>query len=171
MFCKEGAGRPAAEPGSGRDTGEKKQSGGKPAGLTGELMTLYDHFRLIHYRKMFRQIRERDGSLSATEAFTADVISLLKNPTITRLAEALGISQPNATYKVNNLAAKGYVRKSGSPEDRRECRLQMGERFYNYYDSGEDVIGRAVEKLEGRFLPGELETFQRVLCALNEELK
>ena len=73
--------------------------------LTGAITDLYKRFRLMNYRILFGRIRERDGSLSATEAYTVDVIFLLGDPTITKLAETLGISQPNATYKVNNLAA------------------------------------------------------------------
>ena len=87
--------------------------------LTGAITDLYKRFRLMNYRILFGRIRERDGSLSATEAYTVDVIFLLGDPTITKLAETLGISQPNATYKVNNLAAKGYVmRLPSSPAGR-----------------------------------------------------
>ena len=31
-------------------------------------------------------------------------------PTISDFAQTLGISQPNATYKANNLAQKGYIK-------------------------------------------------------------
>ena len=65
--------------------------------LTEEVIRLYKRFRLLNYREMFGRIREKDGSLSATEAFAADVIYLLEKPTITQLAETLGISQPSAT--------------------------------------------------------------------------
>ena len=73
------------------------------------LIGLYDKFRLVHYRSVFSRIREKAGSLSATEAYAADVIHLLKNPTIKQFSEYLGISQPNATYKVvsNSYTAQG----------------------------------------------------------------
>lgn len=61
----------------------------------------YARFRLITYRSMFRLLRERDSSLSAAEAFAVDVIYLLQEPTIKEFADCLGISQPNATYKVD----------------------------------------------------------------------
>ena len=41
----------------------------------------YERFRLMSYRGLFRLLRERDGSLSATEAFAVDVIYLLRGPT------------------------------------------------------------------------------------------
>ena len=47
--------------------------------------------------KLFAAVREKPGSLSATEAFSADIIHLLGSPTISQFAETIGISQPNAT--------------------------------------------------------------------------
>ena len=98
--------------------------------LSQEILDLYKKSRLMTYRAMFGRIREKTGSLSATEAYAVDVIYLLGSPTITQLAETLGISQPNATYKVNNLVAKGYACKTISEDDKRECRVTVGERFY-----------------------------------------
>ncbi len=135
--------------------------------LTDEIIRLYKRFRLVNYRELFGRIREREGSLSATEAFAADVIYLLEKPTITQLAETLGISQPNATYKVGNLVGKGYVTKGVSEGDRRECRLFVSEKFHAYYDAGERVIAAAVEKLRAQFSAQEIDAFLRVLRALN----
>ena len=64
--------------------------------LSQEILDLYKKSRLMTYRAMFGRIREKTGSLSATEAYAVDVIYLLGSPTITQLAETLGISQPNA---------------------------------------------------------------------------
>ena len=73
------------------------------------ILRLQNWLRLEATKKMFHTLREKTGSLSATEAFSADVIHLLGRPTLGQFAATLGISQPNATYKVNNLAAKGYL--------------------------------------------------------------
>ena len=91
------------------------------------ILRLQNWLRLESYKKMFHTLREKTGSLSATEAFSADVIHLLGRPTLGQFAATLGISQPNATYKVNNLAAKGYLAKiprrrpaRGTPPDCRK---------------------------------------------------
>ena len=81
---------------------------------------LFRKYRLFCYQKLFAAVREKPGSLSATEAFSADIIHLLGSPTISQFAETIGISQPNATYKVNQLAAKGYLHKTVQAHDRRE---------------------------------------------------
>ena len=139
--------------------------------LSKEIQDLYKKFRLMNYRGLFGRIRERDGSLSATEAYAADVIYLLEEPTITRLAETLGISQPNATYKVNNLVAKGYVTKTVSEGDKRECRLGLSEKFYSYYNASTQFTDRAVESLQEQFSPEELRLFGKMLGALAQAVE
>ena len=90
---------------------------------------LFCKYRLFCYRKLFSAVREKSGSLSATEAFSADIIHLLGSPTISQFADTIGISQPNATYKVNQLAAKGYLHKTVQAHDRREIVLTTSEKF------------------------------------------
>ena len=99
-----------------------------------------------------------------------DVIHLLGTPTVTQLAETLGISQPNATYKVNNLVAKGYVIKGTSEDDRRECRLQLGPKFYQYFNESGRFIEDAAEALQREFSKEDLETFTRILQALTRAM-
>ena len=139
--------------------------------LYDEIKKLYEHFRLEHYRELFGRIREKDGSLSATEAYSADVIYLLGDPTVSTFADVLGISQPNATYKINNLAAKGYVSRSISDEDRRECRVSVGDRFFSYYNTDYPFLAQGVEKLKDEYSPEELAKFEQMLEALNRSLK
>ena len=139
--------------------------------LTTQIVELYKRFRLMTYRKLFGRIREKDGSLSATEAYTVDVIYLLGSPTVTQLAEVLGISQPNATYKVNNLVAKGYVVKTVSEEDKRETRLQVCDRFYKYYGDMDHFSDKAVAALENEYSPEALELFAQMLRSLAKHVE
>lgn len=133
-----------------------------------ELITrCYARFRLITYQGMFRLLRERDSSLSAAEAFAIDVIYLLQEPTIKEFADCLGISQPNATYKVNHLIQKGYVQKTPSQEDRREAHLHVTEKYMRYWEESNQTLNRALETLQKRFSPEEVETFTRVLQELS----
>ena len=131
------------------------------------LQRLYRQLRLTSYRQIFGAIRERSGSLSATEAFSADVIQLLGAPTLSQFAQYLGISQPNATYK--NLVAKGYVEKVPSPGDRREIRLQPAGKLKKYLASGEGSFDHAVEALKKTYTEEELALTARVLNALLDE--
>lgn len=136
-----------------------------------QIKNLYEQFRLEHYRELFGRIREKDGSLSATEAYAADVIYLLGNPTVSTFAEVLGVSQPNATYKINNLEAKGYVTRSASDSDRRECRVSVGDRFYSYYNTDYPFIANGVDKLTEKYSPEELALFEAMLKDLNSSME
>lgn len=139
--------------------------------LYDQIKTLYEHFRLEHYRELFGRIREKDGSLSATEAYAADVIYLLGSPTVSTFAEVLGVSQPNATYKINNLAAKGYVTRTTSDADRRECRVSVCNRFYSYYDTDYPFIHQVIDKLSEQYSEDEIALFEKMLADLNKSLE
>ena len=88
---------------------------------------VYDKFKLQFYRSVFELVRERDGSLSAMEAFSLEVINMLHEPTVGQFADFLNISQSNATYKVNNLIKKGYLERQNSQSDRREYHLILSK--------------------------------------------
>lgn len=134
--------------------------------LNDSLSKLYKNFRLTHYKSLFGNIREKSGSLSATEAFAADVIYLLGNPTIKQFADCLGISQPNASYKINNLVAKGYVIRTQSDDDRRESRLQLSDKFYNYIEPGNALIDSTAEKLAKHYSAKDIALFEEILNVL-----
>ena len=95
-------------------------------------LDIYHKMRLLFYHDIFGVIREREGSLSAMEAFSVEVIDILGEPTIGQFADFLNISQSNATYKVNSLIKKGYLEKQNSTIDRREYHLILSQKYYNY---------------------------------------
>ena len=134
------------------------------------ILKCYDRLRLLSYRGLFRVLRERDTSLSAAEAYSVDVIYLLHGPTVKQFADCLGISQPNATYKVNQLIQKGYVQKIPSLEDRRETHLQVTDRYLRYSERGSHALAQAMEVLQTRFSDQEMEIFSRVIRALSDEI-
>ena len=139
--------------------------------LLESIQTLYQRLRLDSYRRMLGAIREKDGSLSATEAFSADVIHLLGTPTLQQFANAIGISQPNATYKVNSLVAKGYVCKQTAESDRREVRLTTGEKFRRYLQERSRSLERAAAHLRRRYTDEELALTADVVNALLTEME
>ncbi len=131
---------------------------------------VYDKFKLQFYRKVFELVRERDGSLSAMEAFSLEVIKMLGQPTVGQFAEFLNISQSNATYKVNSLIKKGYLERENSQTDRREYHLVLSEKFHSYIgllSSYENVV---MERIKERFSPEDTEKFDRMLSIISNEL-
>lgn len=131
-----------------------------------KMLELYNRSRLAQYRRLFGRIKERPGSLSATEGYALDVIYLLGEPTMKQFADFLGISQPNATYKINALIAKGYVDRVHSHTDGREYRLVVQDKFYQYYSDSSSFLHKAAAKLESELSPEELAVLAKAINAL-----
>ena len=55
---------------------------------------VFDKFKFQFFCRIFDLVREREGSLSAMEAFSLEIIDMLRAPTIGQFADFLNISQP-----------------------------------------------------------------------------
>ena len=139
-------------------------------GIAGAVSELYRNLRLSHYRNLFGQLREKAGSLSATEAFSAEVIYLLDRPTIGEFADFIGISQPNASYKVTSLVTKGYLERVCSDDDHREAHLHVTKKFLDYYGRQLPDMKSAVASALTSFTEQEIELLNRLFHKLNRHL-
>ena len=142
----------------------------KTSGLFEAVSDLYRNLRLSHYRNLFGQLREKAGSLSATEAFSAEVIYLLNRPTIGEFADFLGISQPNASYKVTSLVTKGYLERELSDDDRREAHLRVTKKFLDYYGRQLPDMKSAVNSALASFSEAEVALLRNLFGKLNQHL-
>ena len=131
---------------------------------------VYDKFKLQFYRRVFELVRERDGSLSAMEAFSLEVIHMLGEPTVGQFADFLSISQSNATYKVNSLIKKGYLERQNSQTDRREYHLILSEKFYHYIHLLSDYEDRVMARIKERFSTADVEKLDEMLGVISAEL-
>ena len=131
---------------------------------------VYSKFKLHFYRRVFDLVRERDGSLSAMEAFALEVIGMLGKPTVGQFAEFLNISQSNATYKVNSLIKKGYIERLNSTTDRREYHLVLSEKYYNYINLMNNYQMEVLSRIEERFSGEDVEKFDEMLRVIADEL-
>ena len=133
-------------------------------------LAIYNKMRLLFFHDIFGVIREREGSLSAMEAFSVEVIDILGEPTIGQFADFLNISQSNATYKVNSLIKKGYIEKQNSTVDRREYHLILSQKYYNY----RALMGAYIDKMIGRMGEGfseqELKQFNGFLETISTKM-
>ena len=131
---------------------------------------VYEKFELQFFRKVFEKVRERDGSLSAMEAFSLEVIYLLGEPTVGQFADFLNISQSNATYKVNSLIKKGYIERQNSQTDRREYHLILSDKFKNYIGLFNSYEHTVMQRIEERFAPEEVAIFDKILRVMSDKL-
>ena len=131
--------------------------------LEESFLRVYDKLKFEFCRHVFSLVREREGSLSAMEAFSLEVIHQLGRPTIGQFADFLSISQSNATYKVASLIRKGYLTKENSGADRREYYLVLTPKYYGYVGRMDEAIASAVGRAEQRYTQLDLEKFAALL--------
>ena len=131
---------------------------------------VYNKFKLQFYRRVFELVRERDGSLSAMEAFSLEVIYMLDEPTVSQFADFLNISQSNATYKVNNLIKKGYLVRQNSMVDRREYHLILSDKYYTYMNLYANYELTVMRRVLERFPEEDVACFDRILQVMSSEL-
>ena len=135
-----------------------------------KMLQTFQKLRLEFYRKIFTRVRERDGSLSAMEVFSLEIIYALGRPTIGQFARFIGISQSNATYKVNSLMKKGYIIRQPSQEDGREYNLELSEKFYGYSDMLEENVRTITRNVLEQLTPEEIAVIDKAADILNKEL-
>ena len=129
---------------------------------------VYFRFKNHFYQEIFRELPDREASLTATESFAVEIIHTLGEPTIGEFANFIHISLPNATYRINSLVKKGYVRKIHSESDRREIRLRLTDHFYQYYNISSNYIRRILSKMKDKMSETEcLQFIQSLNVMLN----
>lgn len=138
--------------------------------LEQSFIEVYEKFKVQFYRKIFEKVKERDGSLSAMEGFSLEIIRALKEPTVGQFADFLNISQSNATYKVNSLIKKGYLVRQNSTTDRREYHLVLSDKYYSYAELLTSYEQTVVNRMRERFSEEDVEKFNELLTIISDEL-
>ncbi|MGL4546483.1 MarR family winged helix-turn-helix transcriptional regulator [Eubacterium aggregans] len=131
---------------------------------------LYTKFKLHFYKEVMSRFQERDASLTTVETFCMETIMALGRPTVNEFATFLEISSSNATYKVNQLVGKGYLKKVRSEQDKREYHLQVTQKYIDYYNITNRYVSEVMALVRDRFSPEELKQFEGVLWIIDEEL-
>lgn len=139
--------------------------------LENHFLHISDRLRLMFYKRVFSVIREREGSLTAMEVFSLEVIYLLGQPTISEFADFIGISRSAASYKVAMLIQKGYVLKEASENDKREFRLIITEKYLRYIKLYEEGVRQYVLEGEKKYTEEQLKSFEQTLESVEEEYK
>ncbi len=127
--------------------------------LTYNFQQVYDNFKMKFYQSLCKNSKE----LNMQEAFSLDVIYMLGNPTILEFANYMEISQPNATYKINQMIQKGFLTKQLCDDDKRSYRLKVTEKFLKVYRGNDRFIKKTLKDIESMFKPEEVLILQRML--------
>lgn len=131
---------------------------------------VYTKFKLHLYRAVIGRFQRREASLTTVETFCMETILALDHPTVQEFSKFMQISGPNAAYKVGSLIQKGYVRKVRSPEDRREYRLEVTQKYLDYYNLSYRYLAQVMERIRSRFSDTEVEKLGQMLDIVSDEL-
>lgn len=131
---------------------------------------VYTKFKLHFYRAVFGRFQAREATLTTVETFCMETIAALGEPTVNEFSSFVGISPPNAAYKINSLIRKGYVQKIQSAHDKREYHLQVTQKYKDYYNISNDYVHAVTERIRQRFSPEECAKLEEMLTIINQEL-
>lgn len=134
------------------------------------LIDLIDKFKLLVTQKAAKGVQQEKGLLTATDAFALESLDALKQPTIGRFANFIGISQPNASYKVQSLIKKGFVKRVPSEHDKRECKIELTDKYKELNREFDDELLKAARKALNDFSNEELQLLNKMLEKLNTQL-
>ncbi len=138
--------------------------------LEENLSEVYTKFKIHFYQEMFKKLHSRETSLSIVELFCVEIIHFLNNPTIKEFAEFIGISSPNAAYKVGCLIDKGYITKVQSKKDRREFHLHVTEKYLDYLNLSQGYVSTVAKRSEEFFSAEQVDTLNEILEGMSHEL-
>ena len=131
---------------------------------------VYTKFKLHFYRSIFGRFQKREASLTTVETFCMEIIMALGKPTVNEFSRFVGISAPNAAYKINNLIQKGYVRKEQSETDKREYHLVVTQKYIDYYNISYGYLSTVMDRIKARFPAEDVAKIEEMLDIISDEL-
>ena len=134
--------------------------------LSDEFQSVYNIFKMNFYASMCANSKE----LTMQEAFSLDIIYMLGHPTILEYAKYMGISQPNATYKINQLIEKEYLTKEVCQDDKRSYRLNVTQKFLVFYRDNDKYIQKILGDIENMFNQQEVDLLIKMLKTIKEDM-
>ena len=132
--------------------------------------SVYTKFKLHFYRAVFSKFQAREASLTTVETFCMEIIMALGKPTVNEFSSFVGISAPNAAYKINNLIQKGYVRKEQSETDKREYHLVVTQKYIDYYNISYGYLSTVMDRIKARFPAEDVAKIEEMLDIISDEL-
>ena len=131
---------------------------------------VYTKFKLHFYQRIFQRFAAREATLTTVESFCMDGIMAMGEPTIAEFSRMMGISTPNAAYKIGSLIKKGYVEKIQSTTDRREYYLRPTQKYIDYYNISYPYLQTVIQRVRQRFPAEDCQKLEQMLQVISTEL-
>ncbi len=111
----------------------------------------------------YRSIRDSEigSNLPYSDVLQLFIINHKQNITVSELADRLNLSRPATTQKVNELANKGLVVKTGSTEDKRVTYLSLAESLIQ--SSSDAKSSSLIDAVDEKFSDDKKAVFTEIL--------
>lgn len=135
--------------------------------ISDDLKQIYKKSKLYNYHRIFRKMNNKEqDSLTALEVLSLDLLQGMKRPTQTEFAKYIRVSKPNATYRINSLEEKGYIKKVQSQKDGRIYYLEVTPKTKELLGTGERYIDIISRRLKKNFNQDELAIFEKMMKSI-----
>lgn len=131
-------------------------------------MKFLDTINHFYYQMSLRELRTvKDGGrykeLTHNSMLYLDVIAQTKDCTVSKIADALGITKSAVTMKVSELVKRGILLKTQSETDKRVFYLCLHPEVQDVYDRYDNIFAAIGRKMEQKYTPEEISLFCRML--------
>lgn len=133
-----------------------------------EFYNSYSKLKISFYKNLF--VKENEYDLKYNDIILLEIINLLNSPTITELVNFMETSQPNVTYRVSVLEEKEFIKKEQSRSDKREYKIVLTQKFYDYQNQKDEYINNIFEYIKDKIEYDDYKTFLDILNIFSNEL-
>ncbi len=132
---------------------------------------IYSHVLIRYYQNLFARNNKEITDLNAMEISMLEIIYHLQQPTYSELSSFMNISQPNLTYRINNLIKKGYVESIAGEKDRRKHYLSVTGKFLDFYEIDNEYLNQISWQVMEQLSPEENQVLEKILNITMQVIK
>ncbi len=122
----------------------------------------------------FKNILAEVGSslnFTASQAAYIEAIYRLHHPTLSELADALGISKASVTAAINKLLRQGYVVKTPSMEDKRVSHLNLTPTGEELIEAKQQALTNYTEFIRDALSQEEAQQLEHIMAKLVQRFR
>lgn len=135
-------------------------------------MKFLDEINHFYYRMSLYELQTMNGTdlyngLSYNSLLYINVIDQMEDCTASKIADALNITKPAVTLKINELVKQGVILKKQSDADKRVYYLTLSpqmEHIINIYDEIFEIVETRLKK---KYTEEEIELFTEILHTIS----
>lgn len=127
----------------------------------------YFYYKMALYELQIMNDKDYYNGLSYNSMLYINVIAQQEDCTVSRLSEALHVTKPAVTLKINELVKAGAVHKVQSEDDKRVFYVRLSEKMEKTLDIYDDIFEKIEQDLRGNYTEEQLRQFNEVLHTIS----